>query len=163
VPNVEKLTPIRACMPTGSSSTTTTKYSHQKLSLTFPRPAIRRGATPLPIRAVLVQRHRIVERPRCHRDHPLADRRHKPLQRGAQIERFADLALDHGDPRYLEESSLYWQMAQNASDVHKRNTEQFRNRPRRQRPKVPTICARPISVAQILADTANPARTLGVL
>jgi hypothetical protein len=34
---------------------------------------------------------------------------------------------------------------------------------RQSRPKVPTICTRPISVAQVLADTANPARTLGVL
>ncbi len=47
--------------------------------------------------------------------------------------------------------------------VRLQNAERFRSRPKRERPKEPTICTRPISVAQVLADTANPARTLGVL
>jgi hypothetical protein len=41
--------------------------------------------------------------------------------------------------------------------------ESFRRRAKRQRPKVPTICTRLIPITQVLADTANPARTLGVL
>jgi hypothetical protein len=36
----------------------------------------------------------------------------------------------------------------------------FLNHPKKQRPKLAPICTRPISVAQVLADTRNPARTL---
>lgn len=55
----------------------------------------------------------------------------------------------------------YWTnaIAEEADRFRKRRDAQGR----RSRPKVPTICTRPISVAQVLADTANPARTLGVL
>ncbi|MFC4886764.1 hypothetical protein ACFPK5_16415 [Streptomyces beijiangensis] len=38
VPNEAKSVPVRSCVPTGSPSTTTTKYRRQELALTRPRP-----------------------------------------------------------------------------------------------------------------------------
>jgi hypothetical protein len=55
------------------------------------------------------------------------------------------------------------QMRVDSLGVRRCNDERFLNRPKRERPKVPTICTRPLSVAQVLGDTRNPARTLGVL
>jgi hypothetical protein len=68
--------------------------------------------------------------------------------------RYADL---DGEPLYSAE-----EMAQMAARDRERDALWYA-RPKRERPKVPTICTRPLSVAQVLADTANPARTLGVL
>jgi hypothetical protein len=63
-------------------------------------------------------------------------------RRGAQLEALGVGDLDADD------------------DVHRANTERFLSRPKRSRPKLAPICTRPISVAQILLDTANPARSL---
>lgn len=74
-------------------------------------------------------------------------------RRGAQIEGLAMMGADVD--AYLA--------AITTDPVRQRNTQGFLSRTKRPRPKIPTICTRPISVAQVVADTANPSRTLGAL
>jgi hypothetical protein len=82
-------------------------------------------------------------------------------RRPVQVEAFEILAADCGDPRHLAEAVVYRQMAGETRGIRVATSERFLNRPKRERAKVPTICTRPISVAQLLLDTRNPARTLG--
>jgi hypothetical protein len=77
-------------------------------------------------------------------------------RRGAQIESLTSMG---GNVRGLL-TPEQWE----ARDRSKRDYDaRFLNRSKRERPRVPTICTRPVPVAQVLADTANPARTLRVL
>ena len=77
-------------------------------------------------------------------------------RRGPQIEALAMMGAD-------VEEFMADHIGITTDPVRQRNTERFLSRPKRQRPKIPSICTRPISVAQVLADTANPARTLRAL
>jgi hypothetical protein len=73
-------------------------------------------------------------------------------RRGGQIEALADLGGDVVEHVQLRDATVN-------GPIRQRNTERFLNRPRRERPKVPTICAgrgQVISVARVLTATHKP-------